>query len=167
MTVPTLHTERLTLRAMTMHDWPPYRAFYASIATRYTGGPYNEKQAWALFSGDMGHWALKDFGWFILDDGTGAVGACGVHHPPHQAELEIGWNTFPAAQGKGYATEAAQKVLEWCRCELKPTRVVSYIDSGNMASKAVAGKLGATFGGEMASHDPDCEVWVHAPVGMV
>lgn len=162
MTPPTLHTERLSLRAMTMEDWPAYKAFYASKATRFTGGPYDARQAWRLFAGDVGHWGLMGFGWFILDDGTGAVGACGLHHPPHQADLEIGWNTFPAAQGKGYATEAARAVLAWGWETRKPARIVSYIDRGNAASKAVATKLGARFDGEMAAHDPDCETWVHA-----
>ncbi|PTX54423.1 RimJ/RimL family protein N-acetyltransferase [Litoreibacter ponti] len=162
MTPPTLHTERLTLRAPTMDDWPAYKAFYASDATRFTGGPYDAKQSWTLFAGDLGHWGLMGFGWFILDDGTGAVGACGLHHPPHQADPEIGWNTFPTAQGKGYATEAARTVLDWGWTTLKPARIVSYIDRGNMASKAVAAKLGATFAGDMAAHDPACETWVHS-----
>lgn len=165
MTIPTLTTDRLTLRGTTMDDWPIYRAFYASSATQFTGGPYNEKQAWSFFAADMGHWALKNFGWFMLDDGTGPVGACGLHHPPHQADLEIGWNTFEGAQGKGYATEAARAVLAWGWQTLKPKRIVSYIDRNNGASKAVAGKLGAAFSGEMAVHDPACEVWIHSSGG--
>ncbi|MFQ6547275.1 GNAT family N-acetyltransferase [Aestuariibius sp. 2305UL40-4] len=157
----TLTTDRLTLRQQEMSDWPAYRDFYASDATRYTGGPYDAKQAWTLFAGDAGHWRLKGFGWFILDDGTGAVGACGLHHPPHQAEIEIGWNTFPAAQGKGYATEAARAVLDWGWTITDAPRIVSYIDRDNAASKAVATKLGASWTGDMAAHDPACEVWAH------
>ncbi|GFE65210.1 GNAT family N-acetyltransferase [Litoreibacter roseus] len=166
ITIPTLETERLTLRQMTMDDWPSYRDFYASDATRFTGGPYNAKQAWTLFAGDMGHWHLKGFGWFILDNGTGVVGACGLHHPPHQKALEIGWNTFPAAQGQGYATEAARTVLAWGWDTLVAPQIVSYIDRDNTASKAVAGKLGARFHGDMAAHDPECEVWVHPQPGI-
>ncbi len=161
MTPPTLTTERLTLRLPDMQDWPAYRAFYASDATRFTGGPYEPKQAWSLFAADRGHWDLKGFGWFMLDDGSGAVGACGLHHPPHQAEIEIGWNTFPAAQGKGYATEAASAALDWGWTVTDAPRIVSYIDRDNGASKAVAKKLGASWTGEMATHDADCEIWIH------
>lgn len=163
--IPTLRTERLILRAQTLADWPAYRAFYASDATRFTGGPYDAKHAWTLFSGDSGHWALHGFGWFILDDGTGAVGACGMHHPPHQAEPEIGWNTFPAAQGKGYATEAAARVLAWAWGVTDAPRIVSYIDAENAASRAVATKLGAAPDADRAAHDPDCEVWAHPRPG--
>lgn len=158
----TLSTERLTLRQMTMEDWPAYRDFYASDATQHIGGPRPAHQSWTVFAADAGHWSLKGFGWFILDDGRGAVGACGLHHPPHHGDIEIGWNTFPAAQGKGYATEAARAVLSWGWQTLKPSRIVSYIDAANDASKSVAKKLGAVFSGEMAAHDPECEVWVHA-----
>ncbi|MEJ6393665.1 GNAT family N-acetyltransferase [Gymnodinialimonas sp. 2305UL16-5] len=156
-----LRTDRLVLRKPTMADWPAYRAFYASDATRFTGGPYDTKSAWSFFAGDAGHWALHGFGWFILDNGEGAVGACGLHHPPHQADLEIGWNTFAAAQGNGYATEAARAILKIAENDHHQRRLVSYIDAGNGASKRVAEKLGARFAGEMAAHDPACEVWVH------
>lgn len=159
--IPTLVTERLTLRAATMADWPAYRDFYASDATRFVGGPRDARAAWTLFAGDPGHWALRGFGWFVVDDGTGAVGACGLHHPPHQAEVEIGWNGFAAGRGKGYATEAARAVLAWAWGAVEAPRIVSYIHEGNAASKAVARKLGARDTGERAAHDPDAEVWAH------
>lgn len=158
---PVLRTERLVLRLPTLADWPAYRDFYASDATRYTGGPYEAPRAWTLFAGDAGHWALHGFGWFILDDGAGAAGACGLHHPPHQDDLEIGWNTFAAARGKGYATEAARAVLDWGRSVAGGSRIVSYIDADNEASKAVARKLGATRTGARARHDPGAEIWSH------
>ena len=159
MTVLT--TQRLTLRRQTMADWPAYRDFYAADPALTSNGRFDEKRAWALFAGDAGHWPLHGFGWFIVDDGTGAVGACGLHHPPHQAEIEIGWNTFAAARGKGYATEAARAVLPWGWGITDAPRIVSYIDERNEASKAVARKLGAVDTGERAAHSATCEVWAH------
>ena len=159
--IPTLRTERLTLRAATLADWPRCRDFYASDATRFTGGPHDARAAWTLFAGDMGHWTLHGFGWFIVDDGTGAVGFCGLHHPPHQAEPEVGWSVFPVAQGRGLATEAARAALSWAWGATDVPRIVSYIHEGNDASKAVAAKLGARGTGERAAHDPHAETWAH------
>ncbi|MEM7720822.1 MAG: GNAT family N-acetyltransferase [Pseudomonadota bacterium] len=157
-----LATDRLTLRRMKMDDWPAYRDFYASSAAAFVSGPADEKTAWRMFSGQAGHWPLMGFGWFMLESASGPVGTCGLHHPPYQADLEIGWLTFEMAQGKGYATEAARAVLEWAPTVTSAPRIVSYIESGNGPSKRVAEKLGARFDGEMAAHNPACEVWVHA-----
>lgn len=156
-----LRTERLTLRVPTLADWPAYRDFYASDATAFIGGPVPESKSWYFFSGDRGHWELFGYGWFTLLDADGIVGTCGLHHPPHHADVEIGWNVYATGQGKGYATEAARAVLDWAATALPDTRIVSYIDRANAASKRVAEKLGARFGGVMAAHDPECEVWVH------
>ncbi len=156
-----LQTSRLTLRLPTLADWPAYRDFYASDAAKHIGGPLPAVRSWYYFAGDRGHWDLHGFGWFTLDDGTGAVGTCGLHIPPHHADIEIGWNVYGAGQGKGYATEAARAVLDWAPSVTDAPRIVSYIDRENTASKRVAEKLGAGFTGEMAAHDPDCEVWLH------
>ncbi|WP_308917686.1 GNAT family N-acetyltransferase [Jannaschia sp. LMIT008] len=159
--IPTLTTPRLTLRAQTMADWPSYRDFYREQAAA-DGEDFDPRRAWTLFASDIGHWALHGFGWLILDDGTGAVGACGIHHPPQHADVEIGWNTFAAARGKGYAPEAATRVLEWGRGLIGgDTRLVSYITRGNAASEAVARKIGAADTGTASDHSATCNVWEH------
>ena len=159
MTVLT--TERLTLRPPEPEDFEAYRAFYASDAVRFIGGRKDLAEAWRLFAADAGHWALKGFGWFTMLDADGPVGSTGVHHPPNHAEIEVGWNTYERGQGKGYATEAARAVLAWAWGLTDAVRIVSYIDMGNEASKAVARKLGAENTGARAAHDPDCEIWAH------
>ena len=158
--IPTLATQRLTLRAATMADWPAYCDFYASEASAPAGGPRDARTTWAFFASDVGHWTLHGFGWFTLDDGTGAVGTCGLHHPPHQPEVEIGWNTYARAQRKGYAVEAARAVLAWGRGRVAG-RIVSYIDRANAPSQAVARKLGATTDGTPKAPGSRSEVWVH------
>ena len=159
--IPTLTTERLTLRAPTLEDFAPYAAFYASDATAFIGGPQGERDAWRHFSADMGHWHLKGYGWFTLDDGEGPVGTCGLHQPPTHPDPELGWLLYERATGKGYATEAARAVLDWQRGALALPRIVSHIDVGNAPSLAVARRLGATTDGARAAHDPACEMWVH------
>ena len=160
--IPTLHTERLTLRAPVLTDFDAYRAFYADAeATQFIGGPQGLGWAWRLFAADMGHWHLHGFGWWTVEAAGAPVGSVGLHHPPHHADLEIGWNLYGAAQGKGFGTEAATAARDWAYTALHPARLVSYIDTGNAASIRLAEKLGAVREEARAAHDPDCFVYRH------
>ena len=159
--VPVLRTERLTLRAPTLADWPAYRDFYASDRAAILGGPRETWAAWTLFASDLGHWHLHGFGWWTIDDGAGPAGICGVHHPPNHAEAELGWSLWDRALGRGYATEAAAAARDWWRGRAPGGALVSYIDAGNAASQAVARRLGARTAGARAAHDPAAEIWVH------
>ena len=154
-----LTTERLVLRGPELADFDAFAAFYASDAARILGGPLDLAAAWRTFAADAGHWALKGFGWWTVLHDTKVVGSVGLHHPPQHADLEIGWNVYTPGQGIG--TEAARAALVWAASTLRPTRVVSYIDTGNAASIALAEKLGAARAPEPAAHDPACAVYVH------
>lgn len=58
-------------------------------------------------------------------------------------DVEIGWHLHPDAQGHGYATEAAQAVLDdaFSRGQAK---VIAVTDPDNSASQAVCRRLGMT-----------------------
>lgn len=162
MTPPVLQTERLTLRGPRLTDFDAYKAFYADPeATRFIGGPKTLGEAWKTFAADAGHWQLKGFGWWTVEADGDIAGSVGLHHPAHQADLEIGWNVYPTGQGKGYATEAAVAAREWARDQLAPTRLVSYIDENNRASIRLAERLGAVREKARAAHDPACYVYRH------
>ena len=53
-------------------------------------------------------------------------------------EVEVGWHLHPDAEGQGFATEAAQALLE--RASLP--RVLALTDPDNVPSQAVARRLG-------------------------
>lgn len=158
----TLTTDRLTLRLPRLSDWDAYRDFYTSQDSVAIGGPHTLKEAWILFASDAGHWPLHGFGWFMLEDASGVIGSCGIHHPPRHADVEIGWNVFAAGRGKGYATEAARAVLDWAPSVLGDQGIVSYIDTDNAPSKRVAEKLGAQDTGIAPDHNATCTVWQHS-----
>ena len=163
--IPAIRTERLTLRAPTLADWPAYAAFYAGERSALIGGPRAAGAAWTLFAADTGHWHLHGFGWWTIDDGAGAAGICGVHHPPDHGAAELGWSLWDRALSRSYATEAAAAARDWWRAHGPGGALVSYIDAGNTASQAVARRLGARTDGTRAAHDPACEIWVHPTAG--
>lgn len=62
--------------------------------------------------------------------------------PAPERSGEIGWTLAPAAQGHGYATEAARAVLDLAMDSLDFRRVEARLDARNRASAAVCERLG-------------------------
>jgi RimJ/RimL family protein N-acetyltransferase len=57
------------------------------------------------------------------------------------AEVEVGWHLHPGHQGRGYATEAAAALLD-AAAGAGLAAVLALTDPDNLASQAVAGRLG-------------------------
>ncbi len=160
--IPVLTTRRLVLRGPEMADFDAYAAFWSSPGnTRHIGGPQDRSASWRRFAADAGHWQLRGFGWWTITEAGAPVGNAGVHHPPYQADPEIGWVLYAGARGRGLATEAATAILGWVAQALRPDRLVSYIDTANAASSRLAERLGARRDPGRAAHDPDCYIYLH------
>lgn len=95
----------------------------------------------------VGHWQLRGFGFFVVEDrATGEMaGYCGAQHPLDKPEPELGWGIFHPFQGRGYATEAMQAALGFASNQLGWNTAISLIADDNLASLAVARKLGASL----------------------
>ena len=143
---PRIETERLLLRPPTREDFAPIAAFYATEASRFVGGPLEERPVWYWFSAGIGDWDLLGFGsWAIEARATGALaGLVWLNHPPGFPEREMGWLLLPGFEGRGYATEAARAVRDHAYRTLGWTTLVSYVDPANQRSCALARRLGCT-----------------------
>ncbi len=64
-------------------------------------------------------------------------------------DWEIGWSIHPDDWGQGYATEAAQAVIDLAFRELDAHRVIAFCDAENRASERVMQKLGMRHEGSM------------------
>ena len=144
--VPVLETERLVMRGFAGEDFEPMAAFYADPMSSFYGGPCSREEAWRKFAMYPGHWALRGYGpWALEERATGAfVGLCGLWYPDGWIEPEITWALVPASHGKGYATEAANRALDAAGDLFGWTTAVSVIALENAPSIAVAERLGAT-----------------------
>ena len=109
VTIPTLETDRLILRAPREEDFRAEFGFYDSEASRFVGGPLRPDQIWRQQATIMGHWMFRGYGYWAVDhkDTGDYLGRVGLWFPEGWPEREIGWTLLPAAQGNGYATEAA------------------------------------------------------------
>ena len=148
---PTIVTDRLILRPLSLQDWEAYAASWADPKmTAFIGGsPRDRTTSWAKFAAAAGMWSLIGYGyWSFIDRKTETfLGNGGLaRHERGLAELdgfpESGWAFVPDAWGRGLATEAMAAVLDWSDKVLKAPETRCIIDPSNAASIRVAAKLG-------------------------
>ncbi len=141
-----LETDRLLLRQWRPDDFDHYAEYYADEElARYIGGACDRQQAWRRWAAEIGHWTLRGYGfWAVEEKQTGNLAGCvGLWFPDGWPELELGYWLMPIAQGKGYATEASLASREYAYEVVGAKTLVSYIHPDNQASKRVAERLGA------------------------
>lgn len=145
MSIPTLTTDRLILRAPEQRDFDAFAAFFGSDRAKFVGGPQDRERSWRQFATEAGHWLLLGYGrWMVVDSATGTVvGMVGIWNPEGWPEPEIGWDLFDGSEGKGYATEAAAAARAFAYDALGWDTVISLIAPANVASARVATRLGA------------------------
>lgn len=164
MQAATLETERLWLRPWRGDDLDPFASFLADGAeARFIGGPLSREDAWRRIATLIGHWTLRGFGnWAIEDKRSGAfVGYGGLWYPEGWPEPELMWGLVPAFRGLGYATEAASRARAYAYGELGWPTIVSYIAPENAPSRAVAARLGARPDGKFELRGAVVDVWRH------
>jgi RimJ/RimL family protein N-acetyltransferase len=165
---PVLETERLVLRAPRAEDFGVWDAFARTDRSRYMGGPYSARDSWRAFANIVGHWVLRGWGEFVfcVRGEDAALGCAGPWFPEGWPEREIGWAVWdPAAEGKGYAFEAAQAARSHAFDVLGWETAVSYIDPDNARSIALAERLGAVRDTEAAVFDEGDLVYRHPAPG--
>lgn len=147
MIAPTLHTQRLTLRALTESDFEPIAQFYADPRSSFVGGPLTPAEAWRALAGEIGHWTLRGYGRFAVEETeTGKLaGVIGPWNPHGWPEAELGWDLMNGFEGKGYATEAALATRHYAYETLGWTTAISLVADGNDGSASVATRMGATW----------------------
>jgi RimJ/RimL family protein N-acetyltransferase len=160
LTIPTLETERLRLRAFRVSDVDDYAALNADPeVTRYlgAGGPWDRGRSWRHLAFLIGHWPLAGSGmWAVEQKETGTfVGIAGFAHPEGWAGFELAGTMAQRWWGHGYATEAGRAALAYAFTVLNKDRVISLIHPENLASIRAAERLGETLQGrtEMLGHE--------------
>jgi RimJ/RimL family protein N-acetyltransferase len=147
---PILETQRLILRAPQSEDFEPWAAFAADEETmRHLGGVQARSVAWRGICQVRGAWAIRGFSMFsVIEKATGRwVGRLGPWQPEDWPGTEIGWGLSRDAWGKGYATEGAAACMDYVFDVLGWGEAIHTIEPDNLASQAVARRLGSTLMG--------------------
>jgi RimJ/RimL family protein N-acetyltransferase len=168
--VPVIETARLRLRAPVIGDYAAYRDVFRSDRSRFIGGPFSEDDAFTDFCQGIAGWMLRGAGmWTLTLRGDDApLGWMYLWQEMGDPEPEIGWILTEAAEGHGYAQEAALAVLPHAVDLFGAGGFVSYIDAGNAASVRLAMKLGAVrdLAAEVARGEPDLLIYRHSGKGV-
>jgi RimJ/RimL family protein N-acetyltransferase len=146
----SLTSARLELRRFRMDDLEPFVAYRSDPrVARYQSweAPYPAGEARAFIEGLQGSHPDTPGEWFqfaVALRGTGALlGDCGVlvlGDEPRNAE--IGFTFAAAHQGRGYATEAVRRLLEYLLVERGKHRVAAGCDDRNLRSAALLERVG-------------------------
>jgi RimJ/RimL family protein N-acetyltransferase len=152
--IPELRTERLLLRAFRYEDherWAEIMRDERLGAGLGKPSGLTPHEAWMDMSVLMGHWLLRGYGHWALEELEGGelVGRAGLFRPPDWPELELGWTVARSRWGHGYASEAARAGIDWARSELGASHLISLITDDNHRSQRVAEKLGMTIEGRV------------------
>ena len=144
--IPTLTTGRLTLREPRESDFAAMLTFNDSPRAVFVGGGSDRQRVWRTHLSNIGHWALRGYGFFSVDTKAGDfVGRVGVIFHDGWEEPELAWHLYDGHEGKGYAYEAALAARADYHARISPRPVVSYVDVGNARSEALARRLGAVL----------------------
>jgi RimJ/RimL family protein N-acetyltransferase len=148
--IPTLETDRLTLRGHRLDDFADSSAMWTDpTITHFLGGrPFSEEEVWSRLLRYVGHWALMGFGYWTVREKSsrrfvGEVGFGDFYRdvqPSIQGRPEIGWVLAAWSHGQGFATEAARAAIEWGDTRFGSARTVCLIHPGNSSSIRVAEK---------------------------
>ena len=153
--IPTLHAERISLRAMHPIDaedmfdyssredvtkyllWSPHASVaYTRDYLRYVHNRYP--------LGDFYDWAI------IEHESRKMIGTCGFTNIyPSNNSAEIGYVLNPDFHRRGFGSEAVKRVLKFGFEELSLNRIEARFMQGNEASLALMRSVGMTFEGYM------------------
>jgi RimJ/RimL family protein N-acetyltransferase len=159
--IPTLDAGDVSLRAIQESDLEPLAAFYATDRSQFVGGPLPRVDAWRIISSNLGHWALRGYGMWIIAADQQPVGMCGFIFREGWDEPELGWQVWDGSEGRGIAYQAASAAREQGVRAYGLDSVISYIDPRNARSIKLAERLGAAFERETVFFDKPCHIYRH------
>jgi RimJ/RimL family protein N-acetyltransferase len=154
----SLLTDRLILRELEPGDVDAlFDLFGDPVATQHFPRVLTRDETAEWIERNRRRYRIFGYGlWAVVLRDTGEVlGNCGPvwHEINNELQLEIGYHFRRRYWGKGYATEAARAVMEWCFENIPVDYLISLIREQNMPSRRVAERNGLVVTGVGLFHD--------------
>jgi len=138
------------------------------VASEHVGGPSGVEDTWRRMLAGAGLWPLTGFGMWTITrrEDDRAIGHSGLFDflrdcdPPITGKAEMGWILAPEAQGKGYAREACEAMLDWFEANFGRQDIWALISPGNEPSMKLALKLGFVRQPDGTYRDKPQTVWL-------
>jgi RimJ/RimL family protein N-acetyltransferase len=144
-----IQTTRLLLRRFTPDDLKAFQAYRTDpVLARYQGWePMSDAQARSFLAsqarqnlGAAGEWLQVAVTLSETGEVIGDLGLCVVNES--EGVVEIGFTVTRSAQGRGYATEAVNAVLELLLAQEGVRSILAVTDARNTASVALLRRVG-------------------------
>ncbi|KFE35732.1 GNAT family N-acetyltransferase [Thioclava atlantica] len=160
--IPVLTTERLVLREPRETDFERHLAFLETERTHNDGPEVSRAAAWRKFSGRVGEWLLHGFGYWTLEmrDSGAIAGTVGFLTRGGDTP-DLGWVVYEGYEGRGLAYEAAMAARRHAAQAMNMHSVISLVPPGNMRSRKLAERMGATPEREIALEGHPCVIYRH------
>ena len=165
--IPVIETRRLVLRGPEPQDYPNFKATFASYRSRFMGGPLNVYEIWMLYAAEIGHWAIRGYGMWMIHDRSSdeTCGMTGGWFPAKWPEREIAWIIWPEKSGNGFALEATHAVRRYFYEVQGWEGAVSYLDPKDLDSIRLAERLGCVKDRDARTIDGHDAVYRHPAPG--
>jgi RimJ/RimL family protein N-acetyltransferase len=150
VTGPALETARLRLRSFERADVDALHAHWTDPDVRrylWDGIAIPRQQAADVVEASIASFAGGGLGFWVLlvKDGGAFVGFTGFRAIEAGPDIELFYALDPPHWRRGFATEAARRVLRYAFDEAGLARIVIRTDSPNTASIEVMRRLGARY----------------------
>ena len=167
--VPHLQTERLLLREFRREDFDAFAAHLADPVSAAHLVPADRQTAWRIFCSSAGLWLIHGAGWWAVEERrTGQlVGTVGAFFREDSPVMELGWNTYRAFWGQGYANEAAAAALHHSFEMRSEPKVRALISATNESSLRVARRLGLAYEAESEVNGKAVGIYVRKRDGAI
>ncbi len=161
MSIPTLTTARLTLRAFTEADIDPLQRILSEEGILHyfprTDPPAHDRVE-RLIAHQLRQWEEHGYGWWAVElrSQNGLIGWNGLQFLPETGETEVGYLLGKPSWGQGLATEGARASLQYGFKHLGLKTIIGITHPENNASQRVLEKLGLSLTGPARYFDMDC-----------
>ena len=150
MSIPTLETPRLILRAFTADDAEPlHRILGEEGVLRYfpSPDPPSLDRVQKFIARQLAHWQEHGLGWWAVvpRGGEELIGWNGLQFLPETKEVEVGYLLSTPFWGQGLAVEGARISLQFGFETLGLESIIALVHPENQASIRVTEKLGMSW----------------------
>jgi RimJ/RimL family protein N-acetyltransferase len=155
---PYFETERLILRRIEMSDSPRIQqlagAYEVALNTLSMPHPYEDGVAEQFIAHVQDEWSSGNSYVFCIALKTDnlLIGVTGIHPTIAHRRAEIGYWLGVPYWRKGYATEAARRLVQFGFEDLNLNRIEAAFFTRNPTSARIMQKIGMTFEGTMRQH---------------
>ncbi|ASS49709.1 MAG: hypothetical protein A3D31_09015 [Candidatus Fluviicola riflensis] len=152
-------TERLILRKVTVEDADFLLELFNTPSWLQYIGDRNihtvEEAAEYIANGPLPFYAKHGFGSYCLElrDSGKRIGMCGLYKRDNLNYYDLGFALLPEFEGKGYAREACEFVIEESREALKLQSLLAITDKSNLRSIQLLERLGFEWKGDFSFED--------------